>query len=528
MLSFKKTTNIDAAIVKLLKFSKINHNSSIIITELEKHPDYPSLLALSDVLTSLDIENVAFVASFDELADVQCPFIAYTLANGGELLVVTEVDEHTLTVSNERWNKHKLNKEEFREAYSGVVLVAEPSSATANYRSTIGKTLASLRSPFLVTSLALVFILALVFHTSYLSQFSWQSLLLTLFKSAGLITSILLLVQSVDSNNSLVQAICKSGGKTDCSNILSSNAANVFEGLTWSEVGFFYFAGTWLLLMFGGGTPLIWLTLGILNFISLPYTFYSIHYQARVAKAWCVLCCTVQALLWLEFIPLVANFRAAYSSFAALSWGEVSTIIICLLTPVILWVILKPLLLKSKEVLPLKQQLRNFKYNTELFNKLLTEQPKYALPAEECSILLGNTEAQNIVTLVTNPNCPPCAEAHHLLNELLEQNDNIQARIIFKTDHDNPISRHLMALNSLPDKEIAKQALHDWYEKKQKNYEAWAKAYPVKLNETEFYNLDRQNDWCQLADITFTPTLLLNGYRIPQLYQIPDLRYMLA
>ena len=84
-----------------------------------------------------------------------------------------------------------------------------------------------------------------------------------------------------------------------------------------------------------------------------------------------------------------------------------------------------------------------------------------------------------------------------------------------------------MALNESCDQAIIKNALHDWYEQKQKNYEAWAKIYPVQLNEAEFYKLDKQKAWCSLAEVSGTPTLLLNGYRLPQLYQLPDLKYML-
>jgi len=74
---------------------------------------------------------------------------------------------------------------------------------------------------------------------------------------------------------------------------------------------------------------------------------------------------------------------------------------------------------------------------------------------------------------------------------------------------------------------LVKQALNDWYEQKQKNYETWAKAYPVALNGVEYHKIDKQNAWCQLAEVTATPTLLLNGYRLPDLYQLPDLKYML-
>jgi protein-disulfide isomerase len=190
------------------------------------------------------------------------------------------------------------------------------------------------------------------------------------------------------------------------------------------------------------------------------------------------------------------------------------------------------LFLKLQQLKPLKQQLRKFKYNTELFNNMLAAQPKYATPHEDWSIVLGNAEANNIITMVTNPYCPPCAKTHKLLDELLAQRDNIQARIVFtanNTDADikTPVSRHLMALNSLPNKSVIRKALHDWYEQKQKSYEAWSKVYPVTLNGAEYHKIDKQHAWCKMAEVTATPTLLLNGYRLPSLYQLPDLKYML-
>ena len=39
--------------------------------------------------------------------------------------------------------------------------------------------------------------------------------------------------------------------------------------------------------------------------------------------------------------------------------------------------------------------------------------------------------------------------------------------------------------------------------------------------------MDKQKAWCEMAEVTATPTMLLNGYRLPDLYQLPDLKYML-
>ncbi|MFI5139573.1 MAG: cysteine peptidase family C39 domain-containing protein [Sphingobacteriales bacterium] len=539
MLSLTNYPNPDAAVNKLLKNLSINIDPAAISAELDKHPDYPSLLAISDVLTAFNIENTAFRVEPDKVVNIPVPFIAHTNLNGGDFVVVNKIKDGNVYVAGEKWNRHKLSIEEFKKIFTGVVLTAEP-SATFTTSTTFTTFLTNLKTPAIAVGLALIFVSALVFHTTYFSNLSWQIILLTLFKTAGLITSILLLIQSIDSNNPLVQVLCQGGGKTDCNAILSSKAAKVFEGLTWSEVGFFYFAGTWLLLLFGGGSPAIWQALALLNFISLPYTVYSIYYQARVVKQWCVLCCTVQALLWLEFFSLTLTLSKGVGTvafFTSLSFGEgrgeaLSAIFICLLTPVILWMLLKPLFLKAQQLQPLKQQLRKFKYNTELFNQMLSTQPKYTQPDGAWSIVLGNVEANNIITMVTNPYCQPCSKTHKLLDELLEQNGNLQARIVFtasNTDNDikTPVSRHLMALDNLSDKTVVRQALHDWYEQKQKNYDAWAKVYPVHLNEAEYHKIDKQKDWCQMAEVTATPTLLLNGYRLPDLYQLPDLKYML-
>jgi hypothetical protein len=99
----------------------------------------------------------------------------------------------------------------------------------------------------------------------------------------------------------------------------------------------------------------------------------------------------VQALLWLEFIPLISI--AFKQPVTIPDTGESSVLFICLLSPVILWALLKPLFLKLHQLQPLKQQLRKFKYNTELFNQMLTTQPKHTQPDDTWSIVLGNVEA---------------------------------------------------------------------------------------------------------------------------------------
>ncbi len=112
------------------------------------------------------------------------------------------------------------------------------------------------------------------------------------------------------------------------------------------------------------------------------------------------------------------------------------------------------------------------------------------------------------------------------IDELLRYNNDVQVRIVFTANntHDDkgtPIERHLTASNNLNDKTIIRRVLHNWYEQKQKNYESWARIYPVELEKTEYFKTDKQYAWCQLAEVTATPTLLLNSRRLPQIYPHP-------
>jgi protein-disulfide isomerase/uncharacterized membrane protein/predicted double-glycine peptidase len=527
MSIFYKRPNADAVLIELVKRIDPSITAEQITAELNIHPDYPNLLALNDVLSNFGIESGAYRITKEELPEVPVPFIAHTKKSGSEFLLVTAISARQVTATDQSRKNYTLTFNELADIFTGVVLAVEmPENASAKKGSAFNTT--GLRYTLALVLLAFALLASVATYAHVFG--GWQTILATLFKTGGFIVSVLLLIQSIDRNNPLVQTLCGGGGKTNCNAILSSKAANVFDGLSWSEVGFFYFTGTWLALLFAGTSTAMLQTLAILNIISLPYTVYSIYYQARVAKQWCVLCCTVQALLWLEFIPMVGFLNAP---FQFLNLREVAGLLICLALPVGLWLLLKPLLLKSQQLNTLKGQLRDFKYNTDLFNTALKEQPKYAVPAEDWSIVLGNVEADHIITMVSNPYCPPCAKTHHALDEWLNHNSDIQVRLVFtasNTDADikTPVTRHLMALNELPDKNKVKQALNDWYGQKQKDYQAWAKVHPVTLDETKFHKLDRQQEWCNLAEVRATPTLLVNGHRLPDVYRIQDIKYLLV
>lgn len=167
-----------------------------------------------------------------------------------------------------------------------------------------------------------------------------------------------------------------------------------------------------------------------------------------------------------------------------------------------------------------------------MFAKLLNDEVQYALPAMADALIIGEPNAPYTITMVSNPYCQPCAKAHKALNEWLPNRPDVKLQVVFSTannekDIKTEIAAHLMRMRLNGDNALLKNALDDWYEQKQKNYDAWAKLYPAINTSDVSAQLETQKAWCKMTEITGTPTLFINGRRLPQNYQPEDLKYFI-
>lgn len=521
-----------AVVNALVKKLNILVSSFTIKQSLQEHPDYPSLLAVSDCLTQWNIPHQAYQIDKTQYQaeELAYPFIAHLSLNGGQFILVQAIAKGQVHYSDEQETKASLSELEFLKRWDGIVLYAEKAenSGEENYKNSLIKGWVNqARLPFLILML-----LASGFAAINYSGVNASYLVLLGIKLIGISVSALLLTHSIDAHNPFIQNLCSLGKKNNCNAILKSDAAKVTGWLSWSEVGFFYFAGSLLSLILAPSSLFV---LAWLNLACLPYTFYSIAYQIKI-KNWCILCCTVQALLWLEALsfafglslPFSFSLSALVFSISALS----SKTLLAFLLPIAIWAFIKPFMLKAAQTQPLKQQIKKFKYNSDLFNQLLTTQACYAIPDDLMPIVLGNPDAETVITMVSNPFCGPCATAHKALDNWLAERDDLQLKIIFTTaDHDDDqktkVAKHVTALSLLNDTLLVEKALNTWYTQKDKQYETWAAKYPVSFNGEMAKVTEKQKLWCDGAEIAFTPTILINGYKLIEPYRLEDIKYLI-
>ncbi len=527
--------NAVAATLLFIRKLKVPVTATTVIETLQGHPDYPSLLSVSDSLHQWQIDNICLKAGPEKLDELPVPFIAHLRAGRGSFAVVTSIMENEITYIDTESEKKPITKsrEDFLKAWSGVVLLAEAGEQSGEKDHSKNKKKEWLQQSVLPFMLIASLILIASRGSSVSPALFIATILLPAIKLAGCIVTGLLLWYEIDQQNELLKNICSGGKKTNCQTVLQSKQAKLFNWVSWSEIGFFYFMGSFLFMLFNPGITAISLV-AWLNIIALPYTAFSVYYQWRVAKQWCVLCLTVQAMLLIEFAIFYFSFWGQSVQHAPITDGHLFVnFLAAMLLPIFFWSFTKTFFIKAQTGEANKRELTRLKHNTQIFDALLEKQKAIDHDPSGLGIILGNPAAHDTLIKVCNPYCGPCARAHASIEELLKQNENLKVQIIFTATNDEkdirakPV-RHFMALAER-NKQLMQQALDDWYLAPEKNYEKFSEKYPMngELGQQD-KKLQEMSQWCTETEVFATPTFFFNGHKLPDVYTVNDLKYFLA
>ena len=162
-----------------------------------------------------------------------------------------------------------------------------------------------------------------------------------------------------------------------------------------------------------------------------------------------------------------------------------------------------------------------------MFRTLQEQQPCYSIN-RDMGILLGDKDAQTLITIVTNPYCGPCAQLHKRLDKILRQKNyshvTIQLIVMAFTDNAKKISKLFIAMYKQLSEEDFLLFLRKWYEMSSENRELIYKDYIFDENDKQIeHELTQQQEWLWSAKIFATPTILYNGYILSEKYTLEDI-----
>lgn len=535
-----KSNAIEA--IKLLADSlKVKIAKTTLTKELEEHPDYPSLLSIGDVLSNYGIENLAIKLDPEKLSEIPTPFIAPITGGKSDVIffsVVREVKQESLTFFNpEEHEWADISKDDFLKRFSGTVLLAEADehAGEKEYNKKIKeeKRTATIQGLIVFCIPAILILLGIVAFVR-VGRSALLPFVFSILTLLGAVTGALLLWYELDRYNPVLLQICSAGKKVNCGAVLNSKASKI-AGISWSIIGFSYFMGELLLLLFTGVTNAQTLFLvSWLNVSALPYTLFSIYYQWKIAKQWCLLCLCVQGLLMFQFAVAVTGGWHSLFSFDIISIELVLKTATAFGIPFIATMLLIPALQKGKANKENKTELQRLKNNAAIFEVLLAKQKTVTESTHNLGITIGKPDAKYKLVKVCNPYCGPCAKAHPTMEDLLENNPDVQIQIIFtatnKKDDTKALPvKHLMAIAEKGDEQLTIQALDDWYLPEKKDYAVFAAKHPMNGElQNQEAKIEAMDTWCNKEQVVFTPTFFLNGHKLPSIYSVNDLKYLLT
>lgn len=536
---------------KLIELLNIKISNTTLTKEIEEHPNYPSLLSISDILNNYGVENIGIKFDITKMASLPVPIVTQLEGLQSNLLfftVVKEIRENTIILYDPE--KHKwaeLSFEEFKYRCSRVALLVEAreNAGEPNYKSKRKEEKKSAMINYTkIFGIPLIVALGVLITLIDEGLKGLLPIVYCLITLIGTGVSALLLFYELDIHNPLLQQICSSGKKVNCGTVLRSKGSKIF-GVSWSSIGFGYFMGTILLLLvLGISNPLALYITSWINSIAVLYVIFSIYYQWQVAKQWCVLCLSVQAILLLQLIIGIGGGWHQLSDFHTSVSLFILPIITSFAIPFVFTSILLPALKQAKQSKRNFNELQKLKHNKEVFETLLLKQKHLKENPDGLGILLGNHNASHKLIKVCNPYCTPCSKAHKPMEDLLENNSDIQIQILFTASNKEgdikaPPAKHLLAIAEKNNETLTKKALDDWYLAKTKDYESFALKYPMngELKKQEA-KIDAMKNWCDDAVISYTPMFFVslknsedgsvNFYQLPEIYNVADLKYFFS
>lgn len=521
---------------ELLKWHKIPFTTYYLKKNLKNDPDFPSFLALSNLLREYNIDNEAIKIPKSDIGKLPLPAIAHTLGSdkskSGEFILITSIKNNTITYKSINGIKTEKTDVFFLKA-SGAFIVAEITDRTKEIdytKNRLNDVLLKLKIPFIIASLFIFIIGGIAYLINAGITLSLVGLLTLYF--IGVVVSGILVFYEFNKSSTLFNRLCSKGDK-GCSSILESPAATLVGMVKWSDLGLLYFSGCFFTLLLG-----IILNVNTLNFlfflhvVPIIYSFYSIYYQFVIAKKYCILCLTIQLISWFILAlylanPVVPANQSGYKS------------IVLFLTsfslPTSIYLIIRPWIISFFQYDRTLATLNKLKYNYDVFKALALRSTESINFADDVKrIVIGDPNANKEVIIVTNPFCNPCAKAHLEIKKLLEEYDGeFKVTIIFAlnphhNEERNEVSKHLMAVYFSMGQAAADEALSDWYSSKDKNYNVWKDKYPCDLSMpevTKTYSAQRQ--WNIETIVSFTPSIFYNGLQMGLEYSVDDLKYFI-
>lgn len=488
---------------KLINYLKLDKQEFMF--QFSSHPNYPSALAFSDTLNFMGVKNDAYELDKEYWDELPEEFIAIVDSNFS--LVKKSGSQYSIYSDKAK----SVNKDELYQKSTDFVLLFEKDT-------TINKTATGYK-PFLYTIFALIVIYSILTLT-------WHEALFNILSLAGVYISLEIFSQKFGNTSAVIGSICGDTAGNQavnaCNKIITQDKTSIW-GLKFSDFSLIYFIGIAILGLFLPATSFV---LKGFAFASLLAVGYSLYIQGFVEKTFCRVCLLIISVLLAQLIISSFLFENIYFD------AKTAILTIILWAVLIFSVVYLNTTLEEKENLQ-KSNTKNlrFKRNYDLFKRELLENEKVTFTDNE-TFLVGNKDAKIHLSIISNPYCGFCKDAHKIMENLLQKypdDISVQMRFNYTPDKQNEkftnlISDFIFTYKNKTSVDFL-NLVDYWFETKDEN-KTRLKAGITSGNEnlSPLISMSAEN---RNAGLNFTPIILINGYQFPDKYDREDIYYFM-
>jgi len=540
-------TAIDV-VIRLLRRLSIPFTVAHVRKRLLSHPDFPGILSLAETLPEWGVRIECVRGSIRDLVTEECPGVLHL--KGGQYAILESIKSDRIVLEDPKGKRLCLSQEKMDRIWSGIFLRVsrmEPFGEKDHRRHRREEILARAKKRFVIPGLPALLVLA---FTGGLTNATPRGTLaaLGIAHACGWILCAAMASSSFGRKDYL-EELCPTTRRINCRRVLASPAGSIL-GISMSEWGLMFFGGGFISLLaalFAHRLESDMLWIGLIGLAALPYTLFSVFYQAFVVRSWCWMCLIVQGILWGQLFLLLPHLRVGIETdFQAVTWPYSPFFGYGL--SILVWLGLRNLLKSAAQSERWRYEAIRLRRDPDYIQTVIQQAGKISVDAFLPELEIGPSQAFPALVLVVNPLCSHCGHELEALDKLVEAGrGRIKAVVRFllgpegelQTEKematDREVCLRLLALARNVNRNSAVRALLAWHTDLKADprvlLDSWKERFPsgpFDENGDIQTTLSRHCAWALNNGIVATPTAILNGRRLPPGFSIENLEVYLS
>jgi len=392
-----------------------------------EHPHRYNMYGLKRMLDVYGVKTLGVRIDSKDLLSLNYPCILHTY---GDFAIGLDCGADTITYL-QNGKRVTISHDLFKQTWTGNALVVEETTDAyePDYKNHHKEEILA-KAKIYCIPVMLIFSSA-IGVVSHIGEMRILSIINILLYTMGVFVCAMLMQKQLLGESQYGDRICSLFNHADCNSILDGPKSKII-GISWSEIGMGYFTACILLAtLFPESVGMV----AIINWLAMFYGVWSIHYQWRIAKRWCMLCVMTQVVIWLTgIVTIIIGISTPFT------FNVFSSLLSCITFGICIMAVHHYAIAHTVEKGRIRavQKYRALKANSKVANTLIENGEYYETSLEDSSILFGNKEAKMRVTILSNPYCNPCAQMHKRIENLLRlSGDEICVQYIFSSFNEN-------------------------------------------------------------------------------------------